>query len=57
MVQVRGDAGILRFPLEDRNGLVVNLDVAVTTDLHSFITECADILEDESVSARSSAIL
>lgn len=56
MVQVREDAVIVRFPLRNQKGVVVSMDIDVATDLHSFISECAEMLEDESISFRSSAI-
>lgn len=56
MVQVREHVVILRFPMERNKGLVVSLDVEVARDLHGFVVECDKLLQDVSLSFRSSAI-
>lgn len=54
MVQVREDVVILRFPLDRETGLVVSMNVDVATDLHSFVIECAGLLDGVSLSVRAS---
>lgn len=54
-VQVREHAVILRFPLDGTEGLIVSLDVDAARDLHGFVLDCHERLDDVSVSFRSSA--
>lgn len=44
MVQIREQAVILRFPMGDRQGIVVSLDIEAARNLHSFVVECAERL-------------
>lgn len=56
MVQVRGEAVILRFPVEVDRGLVVTLDADAARDLHRFVSTCSERLADAELSFRSSAL-
>lgn len=44
MVQLRDEAVIVRFPLDEPGRLFVSMDVEVARNLHGFTVECAELL-------------
>lgn len=45
MVQVRENAVIIRFSMEEEGGILVSLDTEVARDLHGFVVECSEKLQ------------
>lgn len=48
IIQLREQAVLVNFPLDDEHGYLLGMEPEAARDLHSFVTECHHLIHDGS---------